>query len=61
MLHFYLPYDKFINVAAENKADGMRWRVTQEAIRGSPAKGVDGSYRARVRIPHSPPFKPRLG
>ena len=36
--------------------DRSDWRVTQVAIRGSPAKGVDGLNRARVRIPHSPPL-----
>ena len=32
------------------------WKCTQVAIRGSPAKGVDGLNRARVRIPPSAPY-----
>ena len=30
------------------------------AIRGSPAKGVDGEIRARVRIPPSAPSRSKL-
>ena len=32
-----------------------KWNSTQEAIRGSPAKGVDELHRARVQIPSVPP------
>lgn len=35
----------------------MSWSDTQVAIRGAPAKGVDGLNRARVQIPLTPPKK----